>query len=264
MLLCYKRSPSLERTSAQEIRGNRFAMRMVITMGLYDALLTAEVNGLVLHYAKAGQGRPVILLHGNGEDHTLFKTQIRQLTEAGYCVYAPDSRGHGANEPLTEYHYEDMAEDIFAFIQALGLNKPALYGHSDGGIIALLLELRHPGTLGVLAISGTNLSPDGISAAFIEEFSERNQTTPDPLVTLMLTEPHIDSLLLSTIRIPVLVTAGENDLILREETDHIASALPNATKVIVPGADHGSYIVNSETMGKLVIPFLKENWQEKM
>ena len=232
-------------------------------MRQYEASLTAEVNGQVLHYAKVGQGRPVMLLHGNGEDHSLFETQIRQLTEAGYCVYAPDSRGHGANEPLTEYHYEDMAEDIFALIRALGLNKPALYGHSDGGIIALLLELRHPGTLGIMAISGTNLSPDGLIASFIEEFSELNQKTPDPLITLMLTEPHIDPQCLRTIRIPVLVTAGENDLILREETDRIAAALPNATKVIVPGADHGSYIVNSETMGKLLIPFLKENWPDK-
>ena len=229
----------------------------------YEAYLTAEVNGLTLHYAKVGHGRPVILLHGNGEDHHLFETQIRQLSEAGYCVYALDSRGHGANEPLTEYHFDDMAEDVLAFIQAQRLNKPALFGHSDGGIISLLLELRHPGTLGVMAISGTNLSPDGISAAFIEEFSQRNQKTPDPLVTLMLTEPHIDPLLLQTIRIPVLVTAGENDLILREETDRIAAALPNATKAIVPGADHGSYIINSEIMGKLLISFLDEKWPQK-
>ena len=229
------------RKCVQEICGNRFAMREKMAMSQYEASLTAEVNGLTLHYAKVGHGRPVILLHGNGEDHHLLETQIRQLSEAGYCVYALDSRGHGANEPLTEVHFDDMAEDVFAFIQALHLNKPALYGHSDGGIIALLLELRHPGTLGVMAISGTNLSPDGLSAAFIEEYSELNKKTPDPLITLMLTEPHIDPLLLRTIRIPVLVTAGENDLILPEETERIAAELPNSTKVIVSGADHGSY-----------------------
>lgn len=229
-------------------------------MDQQEKLLCIRVNGVDLHYVKVGQGRPVILLHGNGEDHHLFQTQIRQLSQAGYCVYAPDSRGHGANPPLPEYHFDDMAEDIYAFIRALGLKQPALYGHSDGGIIALLLELHHPGTLGAMAVSGTNLSPEGVLPSLLEEFSEIVRKEPNPLITLMLTEPHIDPEALREIRIPVLVTAGENDLILREETDRIASMLPRATLIIVPGADHGSYIEGSEIMGKLLISFLEENW----
>ena len=229
-------------------------------MDQQEKLLCIRVNGVDLHYVKVGHGRPVILLHGNGEDHHLFQTQIRQLSQAGYCVYAPDSRGHGANPPLPEYHFDDMAEDIYAFIRALGLKQPALYGHSDGGIIALLLELHHPGTLGAMAVSGTNLSPEGVLPSLLEEFSEIVRKEPNPLITLMLTEPHIDPEALREIRIPVLVTAGENDLILREETDRIASMLPRATLIIVPGADHGSYIEGSEIMGKLLISFLEENW----
>ena len=229
-------------------------------MDQQEKLLCIRVNGVDLHYVKVGQGRPVILLHGNGEDHHLFQTQIRQLSQAGYCVYAPDSRGHGANPPLPEYHFDDMAEDIYAFIRALGLKQPALYGHSDGGIIALLLEIHHPGTLGAMAVSGTNLSPEGVLPSLLEEFSEIVRKEPNPLITLMLTEPHIDPEALREVRIPVLVTAGENDLILREETDRIASMLPRATLIIVPGADHGSYIEGSEIMGKLLISFLEENW----
>ena len=83
-------------------------------MGKYKADKTIDVNGVRLHYAEAGEGRPVVLLHGNGEDHNLFETEIGQLVAAGYCVYAPDSRGHGKNEPLTEYHYADMAEDVYS------------------------------------------------------------------------------------------------------------------------------------------------------
>ncbi len=227
----------------------------------YEADRTVEVNGVTLHYAAVGEGRPVILLHGNGEDHDLFDTQITQLVKAGYRVYAPDTRGHGANEPLAEYHYADMAEDIYQFIMALGLEeKPALYGHSDGGITALLLELNHPGTQGAMAISGTNLSPAGLDPAFVEPYEKQNAEHPDPLVTLMLTEPHIDPEALAAIDIPVLVTAGERDLILREETERLAAALPNAALVIVPDADHGSYIVNDLRMGALLIPFLAQNW----
>ena len=212
-----------------------------------------------------GKGRPIVLVHGNGEDHHLFDTEIRQLAEAGFTVYAPDSRGHGkstlvSDEPVTEYHYADMAEDIYQFIKALGLKKPALYGHSDGGIIALLLEISHPGTLGIMAASGTNLSPQGLIPSFIEEYTEINKKEEDPLVTLMLTEPHIDPESLKKIRIPVLVTAGDNDLILPSETEKIAAALPDSEMVIVEDADHGSYIMDSEIMGKLLLDFLQRRW----
>ena len=227
-------------------------------MPLLEAKYALEVNGVRLHYAALGEGRPVVLVHGNGEDHNLFSIQIGQLSEAGYRVYAPDSRGHGANPPLPEYHYADMAEDMFQFIRALGLTKPALYGHSDGGIIGLLLELRHPGTLGCLAVSGTNLSPAGLDPAFLAEFTALNEQKPDPLIALMLTEPDIDPEALRRITVPVLVTAGEHDLILPEETARLAAALPDSRLVTVPGADHGSYIAGSEIMGKLLLDFLKQ------
>ena len=226
-------------------------------MGLYEARELVRVNGVCLRYAAAGSGAPVILVHGNGESHDLFETQISQLTAAGCRVYAPDSRGHGASEPVREYHYADMAEDMFQFIQALGLSSPALYGHSDGGIIGLLLALSHPGALSALAISGTNLSPAGLIPDFLRECREINERAPDPLLTLMLTEPCIDPKALAQITIPVLVTVGEHDLILPSETETIVSHLPNARLAVVKGADHGSYIHHSGIMGELLLDFLK-------
>lgn len=222
----------------------------------YEAVYKVKVNGVVLHYAAAGEGRPIVLVHGNGEDHHLFDVEIDQLAAAGFRVYVPDSRGHGSNEPQEEYHYADMAEDMFQFISALGLRKPAFYGHSDGGIIGLLLALTHPDCLGALAVSGANLSPEGLIPSFIREFTELNESRKDPLITLMLTEPHIDAAALRNITIPVLVTAGENDLVLRSETEKIGNAIPNARTVILPNEDHGSYIAGSETMGRLLIGFL--------
>ena len=182
------------------------------------------------------------------------------MSEAGYRVYAPDTRGHGANERLEEYHYADMAEDMFAMIKALGLYKPALYGFSDGGIVGLLLAINHPGVLGALAVSGANLSPQGLTSDFLTEYTAKNKEQPNPLITLMLTEPQIDPTDLQRISVPVLVTAGEHDLILRSETERIGKALPDAKVVIVEGADHGSYIEDSEIMGNLLIDFFKERW----
>ena len=218
------------------------------------------VNGVILHYETAGEGRPVVLVHGNGEDHHIFDAATEQLAKAGYKVYAPDSRGHGANEPQSEYHYTDMAEDIYQFIRAMNLEKPAFYGFSDGGIIGLLLVNSHPDCIGALAISGTNLSPDGLIPSFTEEYTAINMADPDPLITLMLTEPHIDPESLKKIAVPVLVSAGENDLILQSETERIAELIPESTLVILKGEDHGSYIVNSDIIGKLLIDFLNREW----
>ncbi len=216
---------------------------------------TAAVNGVTLHYYTAGRGKPVLLVHGNGEDHTLFETQIRQLTMAGYRVIAPDSRGHGKSSPVAEYHYADMAEDMYCLIQDLDLDRPAYYGHSDGGIIGLLLAMAHPEALGLMAVSGTNLSPQGLRPDFLAAIAEES----GPLITLMETEPHIAPESLEKIAVPVLVTAGSDDLVLPEETDTIASHLPRGQKVIVDGSDHGSYIAGSEIMGRLLKRFFAEN-----
>ena len=228
-----------------------------------EGFFAVHVNGIDLHYLVTGEGRPVVLIHGNGQSHELFETEIRQLVHAGYRVYAPDSRGHGANNPVNEYHYADMAEDIFLFIREMRMIKPAFYGHSDGGIIGLLLEILHPGTLGIMAVSGTNLSPDGLQPGFIKAVTAENERKADPLNTLMLTEPHIDPAALKTIRIPVLVTVGEQDLVLASETQCIVDNLPDSTLKIIEGADHGSYIENSEVMGNLLLDFLSQKWTGK-
>ena len=217
------------------------------------------VNGQIIHCAVCGEGKPVLLVHGNGEDHHLFGTEIRQLADAGYRVIAPDSRGHGANAPLEEYHYADMAEDVFQLIRALKLERPALYGHSDGGIIGLLLALDHPEALSLLAVSGTNLSPDGLKPEWLERFRREYAESRDPLYALMLAEPHINPEDLRRIGIPVLVTAGSGDLIRESETRAIASHLPHSRLVIVPGHDHGSYIDGSPVMGELLLDFLRQN-----
>jgi len=222
-----------------------------------------SINGFNFYYQKSGSGKSVILVHGNGEDHTIFKTEIEQFVSAGYCVYAPDSRGHGKtgadNPPVTTFHYANMADDIYQLIKALNLEKPAYYGHSDGGIIGLLLELQHPETLAVMAVSGTNLSPDGLDESFVVECREMYEKSPEPLTALMLNEPNIEPQELENIHIPVLVTAGEYDLIKLQETETIAEHLKNSKLIIVENADHGNYVVDSEIMGKLLIQFLVEN-----
>ena len=218
---------------------------------------TIEVNGVTLNYEVAGEGKPVVLVHGNGGMHQVFYVEIQQLVDAGYQVYALDSRGQGANEPLDEYHYTDMAEDVYQFITELGLDKPAYYGWSDGGIIGLLLEIAHPGTVSMMAISGTNLNPEGADPEIIAWIAAEVEENPDPLSAMMLAEPDIDPADLANIEIPVLVTAGSEDVILAEHTQLIADSLANSELEIVEGAGHETYIQGSEVMGEMLIAFLQ-------
>ena len=62
------------------------------------------VNGIQLYYEKTGHGRPLIMVHGNSEDHTIFKEAVEVLKEHFTC-YTPDSRGHGQSSPCRELHY---------------------------------------------------------------------------------------------------------------------------------------------------------------
>ena len=72
------------------------------------------VNGIELYYEKTGQGRPLIMVHGNGEDHTIFDEAVGVLKE-NYTCYTVDSRGHGQSSPCKELHYKEMAQDIIEY-----------------------------------------------------------------------------------------------------------------------------------------------------
>lgn len=220
---------------------------------------TVEVNGQRIFYVVRGpeNGRPVVLVHGNGGSHRSMRTQALQLARAGYRVYSPDSRGQGANAPLSEYHYDDMAEDLYQFIRTLGLGKPAVYGWSDGGINALLLEMAHPGTCSLMAVSGANLYPD--CGPGFEEFKAWILKEGTPIAMMMLTEPQIDPKDLAAVKCPVLVTAGRDDLISVEHTQLIANSLPCSELEIFEGENHGSYIKKSPRMGRRLLAFFAEH-----
>lgn len=218
-----------------------------------------EANGQNLLVAVRGpeKGKPVVLLHGNGGSHKSLLTQAKELALAGYRVYSPDSRGQGANEPLNEYHYADMAEDSWCIIAKLGLHKPAVYGWSDGGILALMIEMAHPGTCGPVVISGANLYPD--CGEGFEEFKAWILEQGTPLAMMMLNEPDIKPEELKAVKCPVLVTAGSEDLISVEHTTLIADSLPNSELVILPGETHSSFIKKSPKVGRLILDFLHKH-----
>lgn len=218
--------------------------------------MLAQVNGTTLYYEKTGTGRPLVLVHGNGEDHTIFDEAVAVLRQH-YTCYTPDSRGHGQSAPANELHYADMAADFVALIGALDLRDVAFYGFSDGGIVGLLAAAACP-AITSLIVSGANITPGGVKPAarlgMLADYLRRR----DPKTKLMLAEPHIPDALLGRITAKTLVLAGANDLIRERQTRRIAAAIPHAKLWLLPGEDHGSYVVHNPRIARLLLDFLRE------
>ena len=217
-------------------------------------MMNITVNNVNLYYEVAGSGAPLVMVHGNGETHAIFDKALPLLAEHFTC-YLLDSRGHGQSQPVTEYHYADMAEDVFQFIQALHLEHVTYYGFSDGGIIGLLLAAKHPRLLEKMVISGANTRPDAVVKRIVRLFKVINFLHKNPLFELILTEPHITKEQLQAIETPTLVLAGSKDLVLEEDTRFIAESIPHATLKILPGESHTSYIVHKEKIAELILDY---------
>ena len=215
-----------------------------------------NINGIELFYEMKGSGSPIILLHGNGEDHTIFNVLIEQLSEK-YTVYALDSRDHGKSSKTNAISYDLMMEDVAGFINVLKIDQPALYGFSDGGIVGILLALKYPDLLSRLAISGVNIRPDGIKLKYLVGIRISYFFKRDKKLLMMLTQPNIKNSYLKGIAVPTLMLAGSNDLIKEDHTKMIASNIPNSILLILKGEGHASYVVSSKKLYEILEPFLQ-------
>lgn len=124
---------------------------------------TCKANGIEVHYIRTGGDKPpVVLLHGLMLNGACW-TPLARTLEKDYDVVMPDARGHGySSAPDHGYCYDNLAADVVSFIEALGLDTPALLGHSMGGMTAAVVasgNLTRPRGL-ILADPGF-LTPQG-------------------------------------------------------------------------------------------------------
>lgn len=128
---------------------------------------SVTVNGLALHYTEWGapDAPPIVLLHGITGHARVWDTLARAL-EGGFRVLALDQRGHGDSEAPADADYRigAMAGDLAAFVDALGLGRFALLGHSMGGRVAIVHTARHPQRVErlVLVDIGPDINPVGL------------------------------------------------------------------------------------------------------
>ncbi|WP_169728055.1 alpha/beta fold hydrolase [Pontibacter actiniarum] len=210
-----------------------------------------EVRGAKLYYETYGQGEPLLLLHGNGQSIAAFSQQIEALSRS-YRVIAVDTRAHGKSkdDATGELSYDLFASDIKQLLDSLHLKQVNVLGWSDGGNTALKMALHYPAYVKKAAIMGANLFPDatavegGLLELFSRQLSEL-EGKQDELslnearrLRLLLNEPHMTFEEIKAIQAPVLVMAGEHDVILEPHTKAIAESIAGAKLIIFRDASH--------------------------
>ena len=111
-----------------------------------------DVAGIGTHFLVAGQGPPVVLVHGLGSSAATWQRTIEPLAER-HTVYALDMPGHGDSEkPEVQYSLEAGIAYLDAFLDALNVPRTALVGNSMGGLLSLGMALEHPERVARLAL----------------------------------------------------------------------------------------------------------------
>jgi non-heme chloroperoxidase len=252
-------------------------------------------TGVRLHYAEQGDaaGQVVILLHGYSDSWFSF-SRILPLLPAGYRVYALDQRGHGDSEqPAGGYAPRDLAADVVAFMEAKGIERATVVGHSMGSLVAQQVALAAPqrvqrlvllGTMttvrnmpgiGELALAIDSLS-DPVPEAFAREFQASTVHQPVPpefmdrmvagslrlparawralMAGMLATDAPVA---LGAHRIPTLILWGDRDAYCtRAEQDALVRMLGTATLKVYTETGHTPHWERPHDVARDLVAFL--------
>jgi pimeloyl-ACP methyl ester carboxylesterase len=249
-----------------------------------------------LHYTEAGQGLPVVLLHGFPLTSAIWERQQRELSDR-FRVITPDLRGHGQS-PVPEggYDMESLAADVLALLDTLAITNAAILGHSMGGYVTLAAWKRAPerflavGLVDSQAAGDTDearqnrytlaekVAVDGPRAAanaMIGRLFAPGLAESDPAVELvremiLQTSPAaiIQSLhglaarddataRLETIHVPALILTGDQDQIIPQaRAEMMAARLPDGTLAIIDRCGHMPMLEQPAATGAALRQFL--------
>ena len=226
-----------------------------------------DVNGVKLYYEIYGEGEPLLMIHGNGGSFICFENQVPEFSKH-FKVILVDCRGRGNSsyQKGVELTFDLQVEDINLFLDKLNIQKTNILGWSDGGIIGLLLALKHPEKVAKLVTSGANIFPEGV-VYFDEmkkttvELESKNKNHENDLAldlnNLDLNYPNLKFSDLNAIKSKTLIIAGDHDVIKGEHTLKMYESIPNAQLAILPNSSHSALIENSKLFNEIVLPFLK-------
>ena len=236
----------------------------------------APVNGVKIWYAVFGAGEPVILLHGGLGNSNYWGNQVPELAKH-YKVIVMDSRGHGRSTRNEEpYGYDLMASDVVGLLDYLKIDKTALVGWSDGGILGLDIALHHPERLTKLFAFAANTNPDEVKDisksdvfnAYIERAGKEYEAlsaTPtefgafvDQIAKMWATQPNWTADDMKKITVPTWIVDGDRDeAIKRENTEFMADNIPGAGLLILPNVSHFAFLQDPKQFTDAVLHFME-------
>jgi pimeloyl-ACP methyl ester carboxylesterase len=236
------------------------------------------VDDFTLYWATYGDAKapPVVLLHGGFGSGDDFANQVPALAPH-FRVIVVDSRGHGRSTRSRHgLSYHRMAEDVIALLDHLHVPQAALVGWSDGGIVALDLAIHHADRVTRVAVTGTNYNRTGarpagkgtpFDAYYARCVTEYKRLAPDPaqlaafrkdLRAMWKREPAYRDDEMKAITAPLLVVHAEHDeIIKRAHVDAMASLVPHATLVVLPGVSHFAMWQDPEAFNRTILDFLR-------
>lgn len=254
-----------------------------------------SVNGMKMYYEIHGQGAPkampLIVLHGAYMNIKTMGPIIPRLAET-HKVYALELQGHGRtsdiDRPIT---YPALADDVAAFMDAVGLEKADVFGYSMGAVAGLQLAIRHPEKVNRLVMASGACDTEGWQPEFrafipqmtVEMFTampfaeEYRKLAPDPegfpaLVRKLIQlekEPMAWEREVKAMKTPALIISGDADAVTLEHSvamfrllgggvmGDMGKPLSASRLAILPATSHTAVITQTDLLLGFIEPFLK-------
>jgi pimeloyl-ACP methyl ester carboxylesterase len=249
------------------------------------------INGMQMYYEVSGSGDPLIVLHGAYMNIPTMGAIIPKLAET-HKVYALEFQGHGRttdiDRPIT---YQNLADDVAAFMDSVGITKADVFGYSVGAEVALQIGIRHAQKVNKLVAASAaydlrGWQPDYIAVLpqftvemmvgmpFAEDY-KKLAANPDGFPELarkliaLEKEPMAWEQDVKAIKAPTLLIAGDADVMTLEHTvalfrllgggvmGDMGKPLPASRLAVMPATSHTAVITQADLLHALMEPFLK-------
>ena len=252
---------------------------------------TVEVNGMTMYYEVSGTGDPLIVLHGAYMNIPAMGDIIPKMAET-HTVYALEFQGHGRTEdidrPIT---YPNLADDVAAFMDAVGIEKADVFGYSMGSAAGLQLAIRHPEKVDHLVAASVSYDLSGLQPALaamiptmtpemfvgtpMEDAYRKLAVNKDgfpALVEKLIAlehEPMAWEADVKVLKTPVLIITGDADVSTLEHSvamfrllggggmGDMGTPLSASRLAVLPATSHTAVIDQVELLHGFIEPFLK-------
>ena len=250
-----------------------------------------RVNGMQMYYEVSGKGDPLVVLHGAYMNIPTMGAIIPRLAKT-HRVYAVELQGHGRttdiDRPIT---YPNLADDVAAFMDAVGLPKADVFGYSMGGQVGLQLAIRHPTKVNKLVAAAVAYDLEGwqpvykdfipqmtvemiLQMPFAKEYPKlaANPKGFPELARKLIAlekEPMAWAEDVKAMKTPVLIIAGDADVATLEHSvamfrllgggimGDMGKPLPPSRLAVMPATAHTAVITQPDLLQAFIEPFLK-------